>query len=383
MKAGILFDISRINGGSFQMSLNNLKTIMANLKEKNNKIIIIAHKNNLELKKLNLEYEIVKISIIDYFFLIISNIVIFKNLFNIFNFSSSFEKKLIKKNINLLIFFSTSWKALLLKKITFVSTVLDVSHYDFYKKKKFKEISLFVYFIREYLYKNILPLSFRIITESNTLKKKIKKLYKIKSNRIISIPNVPSILLNKKKKINIKKQFNIRDKFYFYPAQFWEHKNHLLILKAIKYLKNKNKNIHFVFSGRDKGNLTSIKKKIHEYELLDNVKIVGYVTDQELFELYKSCEALVMPSYFGPTNIPPVEAWSIGVPVLYASLNRIHGKNACLYFNANSSYQLSQAILDVKYNKKKLIKKGIKRYNEIKVENIKGHKILSKDISFL
>ena len=69
MKAGILFDISRINGGSFQMSLNNLKTIMANLKEKNNKIIIIAHKNNLELKKLNLEYEIVKISIIDYFFL--------------------------------------------------------------------------------------------------------------------------------------------------------------------------------------------------------------------------------------------------------------------------------------------------------------------------
>lgn len=380
MKIGILFDIQRANGGSFQMSLNNLNKIIDNLKQKDHKFLIITHKNHPELNKLNFKHQIIKLTVIDYFFFIINNIVLFKKIFNIFNFSSPFEKKLIKKNINLLIFFSVSWKLLLLKKIFFIPTVLDVAHKDFYKKKIFKEISFFVYLIREYLYKNILPLSYRIIVESITLKKKIIRLYKVKSKNVISIPNIPSILL-KKKKINIKKKFNIVNKFYFYPAQFWEHKNHLIILEAVKYLKNNNKDIYFIFSGRDKGNLINIKKKLDEYGLLDNIKIIGYVTDQELFELYKSCEALVMPSYFGPTNIPPVEAWSMGVPVLYSSLNRNHGKDACLYFNVNSSYELSQAILDVSRSKKRLIRKGIKRYNEIKRENIAGHKILVKDIS--
>jgi hypothetical protein len=199
MKTGILFDLPRKNGGSFQMSVNNLITIINNLKKKKIQFVILTHKKNSELKNLNLEYKIIKLSVSDYFFLIISNVVIFKYLFNKFYFYSLFEKKLMQNKIDLVIFFSISWKALLLKKIAFVSTVLDVAHYDFWKKKNFKEISLKVFLIREYLYKIILPLSFRIITESEDLKKKITKLYKLNSNCIISIPNLPSFLLKKKK----------------------------------------------------------------------------------------------------------------------------------------------------------------------------------------
>ena len=36
--------------------------------------------------------------------------------------------------------------------------------------------------------------------------------------------------------------------------------------------------------------------------------------------LYKNSLALVMPTYFGPTNIPPLEAFALGVPVLYSDL---------------------------------------------------------------
>jgi glycosyltransferase involved in cell wall biosynthesis len=292
---------------------------------------------------------------------------------------------MIKNNINLLIFFSINWKALLLKKIAFVSSVLDVSHVDHWKKKKFKEISLAVFYVREYLYKIILPSSFRIITESEDLKTKIRKLYKLKLNHIISIPNLPSSLLYKKKKIKTESviiKYNIPEKFYFYPAQFWQHKNHLVILKAIKNFKLKKKDINFVFCGRDKGYLANIQNKISEYGIEKNIRILDYVKDFELFELYRLCEAMVMPSYFGPTNIPPVEAWSLGVPVLYSSLNHSHGKNACLYFDADSSTQLSKAILKLNYNKKKLVRKGIIRLKEIKIENIKGHKTLVNDIKF-
>ena len=154
----------------------------------------------------------------------------------------------------------------------------------------------------------------------------------------------------------------------------------MIILKAIKKLKLQNKNINFVFCGRDKGYLENIIKKINEYEISENVKILDYVNETELFELYKLCEALVMPSYFGPTNIPPVEAWSLAVPVLYSSLNRKHGKNACLYFDAESDNQLSQCILKLDIYKKKLIIRGKKRLKEIRLENMSGHKTLANDI---
>ena len=382
-KIGILFDVDRRNGGSFQMSTNNLLSITKNFKKLKIEFIILTHQRNLELKNLNLKYKIVKLSIRDYFFLIITNIPIFKKLFCKFNFQSSFEKKIIKKNIKLLIFFSTTWKALLLKTIPFVSSVLDVCHLDFWKKKKFKEISLVVFYVREYLYKTILPLSLLVITESKHLKVKIAKLYKLKLNRIIPIPNLPSSLLYKKKIINTEnviKKYNLPEKFFFYPAQFWQHKNHLIILETIKNFKLKKKDINFVFCGGDKGYLSNIKNKISQYGLEKNIRILNYVNDFELFALYRLCEAMVMPSYFGPTNIPPVESWSLGVPVLYSSLNRSHGKNACLYFKADSATQLSKAILKLNDKKLKLVKKGTERFKEIKIENICGHKFLADKI---
>ena len=36
--------------------------------------------------------------------------------------------------------------------------------------------------------------------------------------------------------------------------------------------------------------------------------------------LYLNAIALVMPSYFGPTNMPPYEAFKLGTPVLYPEI---------------------------------------------------------------
>jgi glycosyltransferase involved in cell wall biosynthesis len=42
------------------------------------------------------------------------------------------------------------------------------------------------------------------------------------------------------------------------------------------------------------------------------------VPNEEIPYLYKQSLALVMPTYFGPTNLPPLEAFSLDVPVLYS-----------------------------------------------------------------
>ena len=47
------------------------------------------------------------------------------------------------------------------------------------------------------------------------------------------------------------------------------------------------------------------------------VKYLGYIDKKEITALYKASIALSMPTYFGPTNIPPLEAFKNSVPVLY------------------------------------------------------------------
>ena len=254
---GILFDSDFKNGGSHQMSVNNLLDIQKILRGQNLQCIILAHRKSKILDDLKIKYKIIKLSIFDYLYLIFQNSFLFKLLVNKIKFLSSFEKKIKKIDIKFVFFLFTSYKALLLQDTSFASTVFDTCHKDFPEFSETKSFNIF--YFREFLNKIILPLSSIIITESSELKEKIIKFYQLDSNRIICIPNLASeLLLRSKGIINInavKDKYNLNNNFYFYPAQFWLHKNHLIILKAIKKLKEQNKKIYFVFCGHDKGHL--------------------------------------------------------------------------------------------------------------------------------
>ena len=235
MITGLLFDADVKNGGSYQMSINNLIELRNKFSNSNLKLVILTHKQNYILDNLNIDYQIIKLSIFDYIFIFLNNFFLFKNLVKKFNICSIFEKKLLKKNISLVVFLFTSYKSLLLKRIKYTSTVLDICHREF---PEFKEVGNFkTFFFREYLNKKTLSSSFLIITDSKDLKLKIAKLYQLDLNKIISIPNISSKLMSGKKNYlikNVKKKYNIKNNFYFYPAQFWEHKNHIIILKCIE-----------------------------------------------------------------------------------------------------------------------------------------------------
>ena len=384
MITGILFDADIKNGGSYQMSLNNLLELKKSFSNLNLKLIILTHKKSYVLDNLNIDYQIIKLSIFDFIFILLINSFLFKSLFKKFNICSSFEKKLIKKNISVIIFLFTTYKSFLLKKVKYISTVLDVCHREF---PEFKEVGNFkTFFFREYLNKKTLSSSFLIITESQDLKVKIAELYQLNLKKIISIPNTSLKLMSSRKNYlinSVKKKYNIKNNFYFYPAQFWEHKNHIVILKCIEKLKKRGVDLHFIFCGRDKGNLKFIKKKISEFKINSNIKILNYIKDEDVWALYKLSKALVMPTYFGPTNIPPVEAWSLNVPVIYSSYLKNHGKNAALYFDPDSVDELIKALnnLDSIKLKKKLLIAGKRRLIEIRNERNKSISLFIDTIS--
>jgi glycosyltransferase involved in cell wall biosynthesis len=117
-------------------------------------------------------------------------------------------------------------------------------------------------------------------------------------------------------------RFNLPSNFLLYPASSWEHKNHLCLIKAIKLLNNAN--IHLICTGHLTEYYKSrIKPFIEEQGLTDKIKFVGIVLDEELFELYHNCRAVVVPTLYEAGSFPLVESILMGIPVVCSNVTSL------------------------------------------------------------
>ena len=131
----------------------------------------------------------------------------------------------------------------------------------------------------------------------------------------------------------------------------------------------------------DKGCKKNIISFAKSLGIEDRIIFTGFVSNQELISLYKSSLALVMPTFFGPTNIPPLEAFKLGIPVIYSDLEGLRDqvKDAALLVNLYDPDSLANYLINLMKNdslRNELIKKGFMRYKEI--ENYERSKILNE-----
>ncbi len=136
------------------------------------------------------------------------------------------------------------------------------------------------------------------------------------------------------------------DKYIFYPAQFWTHKNHVNLIKAISLLKSQGMEVNLICVGSEKNNRDYVQEMIQKEGLTRQVAILGFVSDEEIVTLYCHARALVMPTFFGPTNIPPLEAFVLGCPV---AVSNVYGMpeqvgDAALTFNPDSVQEIAESI---------------------------------------
>jgi glycosyltransferase involved in cell wall biosynthesis len=123
--------------------------------------------------------------------------------------------------------------------------------------------------------------------------------------------------------------YDLPERYFFYPAQFWPHKNHLRIVQALSSLrKNRDSSPPIVFSGSQTGEIR--QETFREVMALASgigvhkqVQYVGYLPDEDIAAVYAESAGLVMPTFFGPTNIPILEAWAYGCPVLTSDIRGI------------------------------------------------------------
>jgi glycosyltransferase involved in cell wall biosynthesis len=134
-----------------------------------------------------------------------------------------------------------------------------------------------------------------------------------------------------------------------------------------------------VLCGSDRGARGPVEASIAQYGLVNRVHILGFVPSSELGALYRRASALVMASYFGPTNLPPLEAWAAGTPVIYPEAFKAQVADAAILFDYDSPKSLAEAIVKARSPEEhtRLIAAGKERLRYFSDQTDEGHQLLA------
>ncbi len=209
-----------------------------------------------------------------------------------------------------------------------------------------------------------------VITGTEAGKAEIEYFYQVPKERIKILPHpTPAFALNASaddgKQVLIK--YSIPENYLFYPAQFWPHKNHAGLLQAVRLLRDKYQLVFpVVFVGSDKGNQSYIRQRVAELGLSAQVHFLGFVPQEDLISLYRKAFALTYLTFFGPENLPPLEAFALGCPVVASQVPGAQEQfgNAALLVDPKDPEQIALAIKSLYEDhtlRHTLIQRGLER----------------------
>lgn len=170
----------------------------------------------------------------------------------------------------------------------------------------------------------------------------------------------------------IRAKHKLPERFFYYPANTWPHKNHQVLFEAMAGYRDEIGDCpHLVLTGAEVESEGDWRRQVSELGLDERVRHLGFVPEEDLPGLYASSLALVIPSLFEGFGIPVVEAMRCGCPVLSSSATSLPevGGDAVLYFEPGEPRGLVRKMLaltgdggeDNSIDRHELIRRGLLR----------------------
>jgi glycosyltransferase involved in cell wall biosynthesis len=137
-------------------------------------------------------------------------------------------------------------------------------------------------------------------------------------------------------KENWKEHFTGGCEYFLYVGSIHPRKNIINLLKAFSGFKKRQKtNMQLVITGRMAWQQEDFTKALSTFKFRKDVKLTGFIPQDDLIKVIGSAYALVYPSVWEGFGMPVLEAMQSGVPVLCSgtsALPEIAG-DAALYFD--------------------------------------------------
>lgn len=229
------------------------------------------------------------------------------------------------------------------------------------------------------IFPNIALRSKMIFAVSESTKKDIVRFLNIKESKINVIYEGSRFSLHKSisetEKQKIKNNLNVEN-FILYVGSYHPRKNLINVIKALSYVRQRYvENLHLIVVGYiPKKEIRNINLLLQSLSLQKYVKLLGYVSDEEIKQLFLTAEVFVFPTLYEGFGLPPLEAMACGCPVVVSncgSLPEVCG-DAAVYVNPYDPKDIADGILKVLTDKnlrQQLIKKGFEQVKKFTWES--------------
>ena len=209
------------------------------------------------------------------------------------------------------------------RTVPYVTTIWDLQHR---LQPVFPEVnSADEWANRERFFSHEIGQATVVIVGTDAGRNEVERLYGVPPERFRKLPHpTPSFALDAPAGSDAEAlaRYGLAPGYVFYPAQFWAHKNHVGLLRALKVLRDDHGlSLSAVFVGSEKGNQAHVRQVAESLGLTSRIHFLGFVSRSDLVSLYRQAFALAYVTFFGPENLPPLEAFALGCPVVASAVS--------------------------------------------------------------
>lgn len=161
-----------------------------------------------------------------------------------------------------------------------------------------------------------------VICVSENTKRDVMKLYQVTEKKIAVISEGYEQTGSMKQESGIKNEN--KKPYLLFIGRLETRKNIVRIIEAFEILKEKYRIPHeLILAGKPGYGYERICAKIQDSRFKNHIKEVGYVTEEEKWDLLKNADVFLFPTLYEGFGIPVLEAQSVGVPVVTSATSSL------------------------------------------------------------
>jgi glycosyltransferase involved in cell wall biosynthesis len=163
---------------------------------------------------------------------------------------------------------------------------------------------------RNQLFQRFAKYSPQIVASSESAKSDLFEFFPDSLNKkvhVLSFATFPLDIWYQSNPEEIEQKYNLPSKYFLVCNQFLQHKNHGILFRAMKILRDRDIHVNIVCTGklddsRARKYMQNIFKMIDEFQLAPQVHLLGVIPKIDQVQLIRTCLAMIQPSLF--------EGWS-------------------------------------------------------------------------
>ena len=215
-----------------------------------------------------------------------------------------------------------------------------------------------------------------VITHSNVDPSRIRTIHHRLARRISSV--------NKQGKLLEKELYRrlalLPQSYLIYPANFWKHKNHEMLIEAFRLatLKGLPATMKLVCTGTPDGRQQFLIEKTLSMGLDHRIVFPGYLPNNELAFLLSNCMGMIFPSLYEGFGLPVIEAMAAGIPVACSNTRALPEvtDGAAFLFDPENPEQIANAMVSLSVDEElrdRLVRDGVLRAQEFSDQERMAH----------